>query len=156
MNINLTIIGQIVAFAFFAWFCMKFVWPPVIQALEERKKKIADGLAAADRAEKDLELAQNKATQQLKEGKDKAAEFVDAAQKRANQILEEANTERTRIIAAAKKQAEAEAATVIGKAKDELRGQVATLVLSGAEKILEKEINESVHSELVAKLATQL
>ena len=92
MNINLTLFGQMVTFAFFVWFCMKFVWPVIIEAMEERQKKIADGLDAADRAMRDLELAQNKATDQMKEAKQEAAGIVDQANKRANQIVDEAKT----------------------------------------------------------------
>ena len=90
MNINLTLIGQMVAFVCFVVFCMKFVWPPIIAAMREREKKIADGLAAADRANHDLELAQEKAVERLKEAKNEAAGIVDSANKRANQIVEEA------------------------------------------------------------------
>ena len=90
MSINATLIGQVIWFALFVFFCMKFVWPPIVGALNERKQKIAEGLSAADRAERDLELAQEKATANLKEAKDKAAEILDQANKRANQIVEEA------------------------------------------------------------------
>ena len=90
MNINLTLIGQMIAFAGFVWFCMKFVWPPIMAAMQEREQKIADGLAAADRASHDLELAKEKAVERLKEAKEEAAGIIDAANKRANQLVEEA------------------------------------------------------------------
>ena len=92
MNFNLTLIGQSIAMIVFVWFCMKFVWPPIIAAMQEREKKIADGLAAADRASHDLELAQEKALERLKEAKHEAAGIVDSANKRASQIVEEAKT----------------------------------------------------------------
>ncbi|KZX74939.1 F0F1 ATP synthase subunit B, partial [Alcanivorax sp. HI0011] len=105
MNMNATLIGQAIWFALFVFFCMKFVWPPISRALDERKQKIAEGLSAADRAERDLELAQEKATANLKEAKEKAAEIIDQANRRANQIVEEAKdaarTEGERLVAKA-------------------------------------------------------
>ena len=89
MNINATLLGELIAFIFFVWFCMKYVWPPITGAIEERQKKIADGLAASERGEKDLELAQGKATAQLKEAKSQAAEIIEQAKKRGSQIVDE-------------------------------------------------------------------
>ena len=103
MNINATLFGELIAFIFFVWFCMKFVWPPIMGAIEERQKKIADGLAASERGEKDLELAQAKATEQLKEAKTQAAGIIEQAKKRGSQIVDEetqrAHQERENIIA---------------------------------------------------------
>lgn len=156
MNINLTLIGQTISFALFVLFCMKFVWPALISVMEEREKKIADGLDAADRADKDLELAQKKATQQLREAKEEAAAIIEQANKRANQIVEEAKdqavVEGDRLKAAAEAQIEQE----VNRAKEDLRGKVAALALAGAEKVLGASIDESANSELVNQLAAEL
>ena len=156
MNINLTLFGQMVTFAIFVWFCMKFVWPVIITAMEERQQKIADGLDAADRAMRDLEAAQDKATDQMKEAKQEAAGIVDQANKRANQIVDEAKqqaiTEGDRLKIAA----EAEIEQEINRAKEELRASVAGLALAGAEKILEASIDDKVNRALVDNLASQL
>ena len=140
MNINLTIIGQAIAFFIFVVFCMKFVWPPITAALAERKKKIAEGLDAADRAERDLQLAQEKATENMRKGKEEAAAIIEA--------VEEAG----RVKAAATAELEQE----VNQAREALRGQVAALALAGAEKILEASIDETAHAQLVEKLAAEL
>ena len=156
MNINLTLFGQMVTFAIFVWFCMKFVWPVIITAMEERQQKIADGLDAADRAMRDLEAAQDKATDQMKEAKQEAAGIVDQANKRANQIVDEAKqqaiTEGDRLKIAA----EAEIEQEINRAKEELRASVAGLALAGAEKILEASIDDKANRALVDNLASKL
>ncbi|QSX30083.1 F0F1 ATP synthase subunit B [Shewanella cyperi] len=156
MNINATLLGQTVAFMIFVWFCMKYVWPPLMNAIEERQKRIADGLAHADRAAKDLELAQAKATEQLKEAKATANEIIESANKRKSQIVEEAkaeaDAERAKIIAQGKAEIEAER----NRVKEELRKQVAALALAGAEKILERSIDEAAHSDIVAKLVAEI
>nr|WP_218975983.1 MULTISPECIES: F0F1 ATP synthase subunit B [Chromohalobacter] len=153
---NLTLIGQAIAFAVFVWFCMKFVWPPVMQALQERQKKIADGLDAASRATRDLELAQEQAAEQLKESKEQAAQIIEQAHKRANQMIEEARDnarlEGERMIESARGEIEQETQ----RAKEELRTQVATLAIQGAERILDSSIDEAKHRELVDKLAAEL
>ncbi|MCL1039829.1 F0F1 ATP synthase subunit B [Shewanella submarina] len=156
MSINATLLGQLISFMLFVWFCMKFVWPPLINAIEARQKKIADGLADADRAAKDLELAQSKATEQLKDAKAAANEIIEAANKRKNQIVEEAkaeaDAERAKIIAQGKAEIEAER----NRVKEELRKQVAALALTGAEKILERSIDEAAHSDIVNKLVAEI
>ena len=156
MNINLTLIGQMLAFIGFVVFCMKYVWPPIIAAMQEREHKIADGLAAADRASHDLELAQEKAVERLKEAKHEAAGIVESANKRANQIIDEAKdaavVEADRVKAAA--QAEIEQET--NRAREQLRGQVAALSLAGAEKVLGATIDREAHADLVDKLAAEL
>ena len=156
MNINLTLFGQMVTFAFFVWFCMKFVWPIILQAMEERQQKIADGLDAADRALHDLEQAQNKASDQMQEAKQEAAGIIDQANKRAVQIIEEAKqqavTEGERLKVAAQAEIEQE----VNRAKEELRAAVAGLALAGAEKVLEASIDEKSNRALVDKLAAQL
>ncbi|GAB2787647.1 F0F1 ATP synthase subunit B [Halomonas shantousis] len=156
MNLNLTLIGQAIAFAVFVWFCMRYVWPPVMQALQERQKKIADGLDAASRASRDLELAQEQANETLRESKEQAAQIIEQAHKRSNQMIEEARdnarAEGERMIANARAEIEQE----INRAKDELRAQVAKLAVEGAERILESSIDETKHRELVDKLAAEL
>lgn len=156
MNINATMIGQAIAFAFFVWFCMKFVWPPVMAALEERKKKIADGLDAAERASRDLELAQEKAVQELREGKEQAAAIIEQANKRASQIVEEAKEQALAEGVRLKAAAQAEIDQDVNRAKEALRGQVAILAVSGAEKILGKSVDSKVQAELVDQLAAEL
>lgn len=156
MNINLTLFGQMVTFAIFVWFCMKFVWPVIIGAMEERQLKIADGLDAADRSIRDLEAAQDKVANQMKEAKQEASGIVDQAHKRANQIVDEA-----KVLAVAegdrlKVAAEAEIEQEINRAKEELRSAVAGLALAGAEKILEASIDDKANRALIDKLAAQL
>ncbi len=156
MNINATLIGQSVAFFIFVVFCMKFVWPPVIAALHERQKKIADGLDAASRAARDLELAHEKVGQQLREAKAQAAEIIEQAKKRGNQIVEEA-VEKARIDAdRVKVQAQAEIEQEINGVKDALRAQLGALAVGGAEKILGATIDQNAHAELVNKLAAEI
>ena len=156
MNINATIIGQSFAFFVFVWFCMKYVWPPITTILDERAKKIADGLAAAERAAKDLELAQAASGDQLREAKEQAAAIIDQANKRATQIVDEAKDqareEGQRIIAGANAEIEQE----INRAKENLRGQVAALAIAGAEKILEKSVDKAANEEMLNKLANEL
>jgi len=156
MSINATLLGQAISFAIFVWFCMKFVWPPLMNAIEERQKKIADGLADAGRAAKDLELAQAKANEQLKEAKATANEIIEQANKRKAQIVEEAkieaDTERAKIIA----QGQAEIENERNRVKDDLRKQVATLAVTGAEKILQRSIDPEAHSDIVNKLVAEI
>lgn len=156
MNINLTIIGQAIAFFFFVLFCMKYVWPPLTTALEERKKKIAEGLDAAERAERDLKLAQEKAMDNLRESKEQAAAIIEQANKRANQIVDEAKEQAREEANRVKAAAEAEIEQEINQAKEALRAQVAALALAGAEKILEASVDEKAHAQLVEKLAAEL
>lgn len=156
MNINATLLGQLIAFIFFVWFCMKYVWPPIIGAIEERQQKIADGLAASERGEKDLELAQEKATDQLKEAKAQAADIIEQAKKRGSAIVDEetqrGHSEREKIIAQGYSEVEAER----NRTKEELRQKVAILAIAGAEKILEREIDAAAQSDIVAKLVAEL
>ncbi|MFC3114774.1 F0F1 ATP synthase subunit B [Cellvibrio fontiphilus] len=156
MNLNATFIGQIVAFAIFIYLTQRYVWPPIVAAMAERTKRIADGLQAADKAEKDLELAKKKVVEQLTSAKKEAAAIIDQANKRAIEVVEEAKEkarlEAERIKASA--QAEIEQATA--RAKEELRSKVVVLALAGAEKILESSIDQNAHNELVNKLAAEL
>ncbi|MDO6680832.1 MULTISPECIES: F0F1 ATP synthase subunit B [unclassified Oceanobacter] len=156
MNMNLTMLGQLIAFAIFVWFCMKFVWPPLTSAMQERVKKIADGLDAANRAERDLELAQEKAISELRESKEKAAEIIEQANKRANQIIDEAKetarAEGDRLVAAAQAEVEQE----VNRAKEVLRKQVSELAVAGATKILSKSVDASAHADLLNQLTEEL
>jgi len=156
VNMNLTLFGQTIAFAIFVWFCMKYVWPPLTQAMQERQKKIAEGLDAAGRAQQDLKLAQEKVSNTLRETREQAAEIIELANKQANVIVEEAKeqarAEGERLIAGAKAEIEQE----VNRAKDALRTQVAALAILGAEKILESKVDTKAHNKLVEKLASQL
>ena len=156
MNINMTLIGQMVAFALFVLFCMKFVWPPILAAMTERAEKIAQGLAAADRAKKDLDLAQEKARGEMHEAKQEAAGIVESANRRASQIVEEAKEQARAEGERLKEAAQAEIEQELNRAKEQLRTQVAALALAGAEKVLDAEIDEQRHSQLVDKLAAEL
>ena len=156
MNINATLIGQSVAFLIFVLFCMKYVWPPVITALQERQKKIADGVDAANRAARDLELAQEKAGQQLREAKAQAAEIIEQSKKRAAQLVEEARDQARVEADRVKAQALAEIEQELNSAKDALRAQVGALAVGGAEKILGATIDQNAHAELVNKLAAEI
>ncbi|KEQ16566.1 F0F1 ATP synthase subunit B [Endozoicomonas numazuensis] len=156
MNINATIIGQTIAFAVFVWFCMKYVWPPIMQALNDRKKQIADGLDAAARGQKELELAQEKVLEELREAREKAQEIIELANKRSAQIVDEAKEqareEADRIKVAAQADIEQEA----NRAREVLRTQVAALAVAGAERILGENLDESANSRLVDDLVAEL
>lgn len=156
MNINLTLIGQSIAFLFFVWFCYAFVWSAIRNAMEEREKQIADGLEAADRAGRDLELAQEKATQRLREAKNEAAAIIEAANKRSSQIIDEAKEQARAEGERLKAAAQAEIDQDINRAREQLRSQVATLALAGAEKVLGASIDENAHKGIVDKLAAEL
>ncbi len=153
---NLTLVIQGIAFFAVAWLVMKFGWPPIMAAIEERQQKIAEGLAAADRSQKDLALAQDKANEALKDARVKANEIIDQAHQRANQIVEAAKNE---AIAEANRQkalAEAEIAAAANRAREDLRRQVSTLAVTGAEKLLRREIDPAAHKALLDDLAAQL
>jgi F-type H+-transporting ATPase subunit b len=156
MNINATLIGQSIAFFLFVWFCLKFIWPPLINALNERKKAIADGLAAAERGQHEQELAQKRAAEVLHEAKQQASEIIGRAEKRANEIVEEAKTdakqEGGRILTAAQAEIEQE----VHRAREALRSQVVGIALAGAEKVLEREIDASTHDDLLNKLVAEI
>lgn len=156
MNINATLIAQAIMFTIFVWFCMRFVWPPIVNALEARKKQIADGLAAADRGKHELELAAKRASESLHDAKMKASEIIAQAEKRAAQIVDEAKTaakgEGDRMIAAAQAEMEQE----VFRAREQLRGQVATLVVAGAEKVLRREVDAKAHADLLEAVKNEL
>ncbi len=156
MNINATLIGQAIAFTMFVIFCMKYVWPPIMQAIEARQKVISDGLMAAERAATDLNLAQANVSDQMKEAKRAASEIIDQANKRKAQIIdlarEEANVERENIL----HQGMAEIETERNRVRDDLRKQIATLAVKGAEKILERSIDENAHKDILDKITAKL
>jgi F-type H+-transporting ATPase subunit b len=156
MNINLTLIGQLLSFAVFVWFTMKYVWTPIMGALETRKKEIADGLAAAERGQHEQELAKERAKDVLHEAKAQAADIVAQAHKRAAEIVDEAKgtarTEGERIISAAQSEIEQET----NRAREQLRNTVGQLAIAGAEKILRKEINADAHKDIVDALAKEI
>jgi F-type H+-transporting ATPase subunit b len=156
MNINFTLVAQALVFAIFIWVTVRFIWPYMLAAIEERQRRIADGLAAADKGAKSLEEAQVRITAMVEEARGQARQILEQAQTRANGIVEEARVgaeqERDRIIHAAK----AEVDQQINKARDELRGQVAAIAVAGAEKILAREIDSRTHQDLLNKLAAQI
>ncbi|WP_426320178.1 F0F1 ATP synthase subunit B [Pseudoduganella sp. R-43] len=156
MNINMSLIGQMITFAVLVWFSMKFVFPALNNALDERAKRIADGLAAADQGKTAGEQAQKDAAAVLASAKADAAQVVADADKRAQLVAEEikanAQAEAARIVA----QAKAEAEQQVTQAREALRGQVADLAVKGAEQILKREVNASAHADLLSRLATEL
>ena len=156
MSINATLIVQMIVFAILVWFTMRFVWPPITAALDERAKKIAEGLSAADKAKADLAAANTRVEQQLAAARDDAAKRLADAERLAQQTVEEAKSraseEAAKIIAAARAEAEQE----VFKAREVLREQVAGLAVKGAEQILKREVNAGVHAELLARLKTEL
>jgi F-type H+-transporting ATPase subunit b len=156
VNINATILGQAIAFILFVLFCMKYVWPPLMAAIEKRQREVAEGLASAERAKKYLDLAQANATDQLKKAKEEAQVIIEQANKRRSQILNEvkaeAEQERNKIVT----QAQAEIDAERKRALEELRKQIAMMAIAGAEKIIERSVDEAANSDIVDKLVTDL
>lgn len=156
MNLNATLIAQIIVFFILVWFTMKYVWPPIAKALDERADKIAEGLAAAERGKSDFEQAEKKVAELLAEGRTQVAEMVANAEKRAAQIVEEAklqaSDEAARITAQAKSDVEQEA----NRAREALREQVAFLAVKGAESILRREVDQKQHAQILSTLKQEL
>lgn len=156
MSINATLIGQMITFTLLVWFTMQYVWPPLIEALEERKKKIAEGLAAAEKGQEDIKLAEEKAKQYLRDAKAESANIIALAQKRANEVVEEskdtARLEGEKIIESAKAQIEQE----MQQAKESLRKEVSSLALKAAGQILQQEVDKAKHKDLISKVSEQL
>ena len=156
MNINLTLIGQAISFAIFVWFCMRFIWPPVINALEARKKRIADGLADADAAKVERERAEQEAHQTTGQARDEASRILAQAERRASEIVAEARTsaktEGERILTQAQEEIEKRAQQV----REQLRGEVATLAVAGAEAVLRREVDAAAHADALERLAERL
>ncbi|RZI44371.1 F0F1 ATP synthase subunit B [Herbaspirillum sp. HC18] len=156
MNLNATLFAQFVVFFILAWFTMKFVWPPLMKALDERAEKIANGLAAADRGKAEMAAAEKRAQAELSSARDEGQKRIIDAEKRAQSIIDDAkkaaSEEAARIVAAAKSDAEQQ----VTRARDELRVQVATLAVKGAEQILKREVNAAAHADLLNQLKTEL
>ena len=156
MDINATLIGQAIWFAIFIWFTMKFVWPPLQKAMQNRQKQIAEGLAAAERGKSELELAAKRSADILREAKQKAQDIIGQGEKRAAHIVEEAKEtakeEGAKLVAGAKAEIDRE----VSQAKEALRAQVAVLAISGASKILQREVDPKAHAQLLQSLGTEL
>ena len=156
MGINLTLFGQMGTFLVFILFTMKFVWPPIVQALEERRASIAAGLAAAERGQKALENADGQVAERLREARQQAVQIIDQAERRGAELVEEAKVNAQaagdRMLASA----QAELALEVSRAREALRGEVAAIALSGARQLLEKEVDATTHRELLDRLAGQL
>ena len=156
MNLGATLIGQMLTFAIFVWFCMKYIWPPLLGAIEERQEKIAQGLAAAEQSAEQLDKAKAEADDIIAEARQQATQILDQANARANEIVAEGKSEgtreRDRQLTAAKAEIEQEA----HRAREELRGQVSAVALAGAEKILKREIDAKAHDDILGELAREL
>lgn len=156
MSINATLIGQMITFTLLVWFTMKYIWPPIISALEERKAKIADGLAAAEKGHDEIRLAEKKAILIIKEAKEQSAEIISSAQKRANELVEEsklqAKKEGERLLEVARSQVEQE----FQQARENLRKEVSTLALRAAEQILKEEIDKAKHQNILNRAVDEL
>ena len=156
MNINITLFGQMLSFAILIWFTVKFIWPPLIKAIEERQQKIAEGLAAADRSQKDLAQTHDKVNEALKEARVKANEIIEQAHQRANSIVDQAKTDAVVEATRQKALADADILASANRAREDLRKQVSMLAVSGAEKLLRREIDANAHKALLDELAAQL
>ncbi|MEE4292145.1 MAG: F0F1 ATP synthase subunit B [Cycloclasticus sp.] len=156
MNINATLIGQTIAFFMFVWFCMKYVWPPLMAAMEERKSKIAEGLAAGERGQKEHELAEKRAKEVLQEARAEASDIINLANVRAGEMVEEAKGKAAEEAAKVKKGVEAEIEQEIASAREELRQQVSVLAISAAEKIIKSEIDASKHQVIIDDISGKL
>ena len=156
MNINQTLIGQAIAFAIFVAFCMKFVWPPLIAAISDRQRKIADGLNAAERAKADLADAQAQVKQELDAAKAQAAQLIEQANRRGAQLVEEARTHATAEGERIRQQSRESVDLEINQAREQLRAQVAALAVAGAEKILKAQVDEQAHAAMLNQLAAEL
>lgn len=156
MNFNYTFAGQLLAFFAFVWFCMKYVWPPIMNALNERKQQIADGLAAAEKGKHEEELAQQRALEKLKEARTQAAEILAKAEKRAAEIVDEAKTDAQAEAERIRTAANAEIEQEVNRAREALRGEVVHLAVAGASKVLKREIDEKANEDLLKDLVAQL
>ncbi len=156
MNVNSTFLGQAIAFAILIWFSWKFIWPPLIKAIEERQAKIADGLAAADRSQKELAQTEEKVSEVLRDARTRANEIIDQAHSRANQIVDQAKDEAVAVATRQQALAQDEITAAVNRAREDLRSQLATLAVAGAEKLIRREIDASAHKVLLDDLAAQL
>ncbi len=156
MNINLTLIVQMLVFIVLIWFTMKFVWPMILGPMEERSKKIAQGLAAADKGEQALAHARDQADAIVREARERAAQIIDQAQHRANELVEEAKGIATSDAQRIKTAAEEQVVLESSRAREALRKEVAQIAVAAASKLLEREIDAKAHADLISKLATQI
>ena len=156
MNVNATFLGQALFFAILIWFSWKFIWPPLMKAIDERQAKIADGLAAADRSQKELAKAEDQVNEVLREARTKANEIIDQAHSRGNQLIEQAKDEAISVANRQKAMAQDEIAAATQRAREELRGQLSALAVAGAEKLIRREIDANAHKALLDELAQQL
>lgn len=156
MGINATLFGQIITFVLFILFTMKYVWPPIRQAMEQREKRIADGLASAERGQHELELGKQKAAEEIRAAKQQAAEVIEQANRRSAEIVDEARTEAREAAAREQASAEARIEQEVSKARLELRKQVSELAILGASRILEREVDSKTHAAMLDELAEQL
>jgi len=156
MEINMTFLGQMISFAILVWFTTKFIWPQLNGAIEERQKKVAEGLAAAERARAELKDADAKVATEIKQARLQATEIIDKAQQQGNQILEKARAEAIEEINRLKASAQDEIASMAQRAREQLREQVGALAVRGAEKIVQREIDPAAHKALLDQLATEI
>lgn len=156
MNINLTLIAQALAFAALIWLVATYIWPPLLRAIEERQQKIAEGLAAAERSQMDLAKSQDQVDAAMREARSKANEVIDQAHNRANQIIEQAKNDAVAEANRQKEIAQAEIDAAANRAREDLRRQVSTLAVAGAEKLLKREIDANAHKALLDELAAEI
>ena len=156
MNFNATLIGQMITFAIFVWICMKYVWPPLMKILEERNARISDGLAAAERGQKDLEEAKARVSDSLNDAKQQAQEIINQAQKRANEIVDDAKDTAREEADKIKAAASADIDQQVTAAREQLRKEVSTIALAGARQILKREIDAKAHAEVLDDLVAQI
>jgi F-type H+-transporting ATPase subunit b len=156
MEIGMTLLGQALSFALLIWFTVKFIWPPLVAAIEQRQQRIAEGLAAADRSQKDLAQAQDKVNEVLKEARVKANEIIEQAHQRAVQMIDQAKVDAIAEAGRQKALAQADIEAATHRAREGLRTQVSALAVSGAEKLLRREIDAGTHKALLDELAAQL
>lgn len=156
MNFNATLIGQTITFIVFVWFCMKYIWPPLMAALDERNARISEGLAAAQRGQQDLEDAQAKVSDSLNDAKSQAQEIINQAQKRANEIVDEAKDSARDEADKIKQAATADIDQQVTAAREQLRKEVSVIALAGAEQILKREVDAKAHAEVLDELVAQI
>jgi len=156
VSINATLLAQILVFGILIWVTMKFLWPPLMEKMEERAKHIADGLAAAERARSELKDADSKVAEEIKQARVQASQIIDAAQQQANQILDKARADAVAEIGRHKAMAEEEIASMAERAREQLREQVGMLAVKGAEKIVEHEVDAKTHKQLLDQLAAEI
>ena len=156
MNIGYTLLGQAISFALLIWLTMKFIWPPLMNAIKERQQKIADGLAAAEKARTELKDADERIAEEVRKARQQASEIIDRAQQQGNQIIEKAKAEAQQEIERQKQMAQDEVAHMAQQARDQLREKVGSLALAGAEKIVQREIDPAAHKAMLDQLVTEL